>query len=88
MATTKSKEKRPSFDKEDLKFEFNYQNSGNDIHCDLGHCGFIRICCRRHRVRRLVARRGGGCSDGINVPVVGPNINGCEGTRQCRHKVS
>ena len=73
-----------SFDKEDLRFEFNYQNSGNDIHCDLGHRGFIRICCGWPLVRRLVARRGLGCSHGISVSVVGETVDGCEGIGQCR----
>ena len=73
-----------SFDKEDSRFEFNYQNSGNGIHCDLDHRGFIRICCGWPLVRRLVARRGLGCSHGISVPVLGETVDGCEGIGQCR----
>lgn len=73
-----------SFDKEDSRFEFNYQNYGNDIHCDLDHRGFIRIRCERPLVRRLVARRGLGCSHGISISAVGETVDGCEGIGQCR----
>ena len=86
MATTKSK-KKPKIDKEDLRFEFNYQNSGNDDHCDRNHSDH-HICCGWPLVRRLVrfpvARWGLVCPDGINVPVVGETVNGRKGSGPCR----